>query len=88
MNKSSRVLGGSSLWGAMVDTVLSKYGWTMDYLLWEISYINIIMLITDSISVYPIRDKEDDRTGSTRVNNNTQKVSFSEFMQTMKQIKG
>ena len=49
---SSRVIGGRSLWGNLFDAALSKYGWTLDYLLWGISFQNITMLLSDSIQTY------------------------------------
>ena len=33
----------------MFDIVLEKYHWTFDYLLWGISYVNVHMLLSDSI---------------------------------------
>ena len=38
------------MWGGLLDVVLQKYHWTLDYLLWDISYINVQMLLADSIS--------------------------------------
>lgn len=38
------------MWGGLLDVVLQKYHWTLDYLLWGISYINVQMLLADSIS--------------------------------------
>jgi hypothetical protein len=38
------------VWGGLLDVVLQKYHWTLDYLLWGISYINVQMLLADSIS--------------------------------------
>lgn len=49
MSKSGRDIGGSSLWGSLLDIVLEKYHWTFDYLLWDISYVNVHMLLSDSI---------------------------------------
>jgi len=38
------------VWGGLLDVVLQKYHWTLDYLLWGISYVNVQMLLADSIS--------------------------------------
>lgn len=38
------------MWGNLLDVVLSKYHWTLDYLLWGISYQNVQMLLADTIS--------------------------------------
>ncbi|MDD3404976.1 MAG: hypothetical protein PHH23_01740 [Paludibacteraceae bacterium] len=42
--------------------MLSKYGWTLDYTLWGISFQNITMLLSDSISVFFEKDGDDDVT--------------------------
>lgn len=49
MSKSGRDIGGSSLWGSLFDVVLEKYHWTFDYLIWGISFVNVHMLLSDSI---------------------------------------
>jgi hypothetical protein len=49
VSKSGRDIGGSSLWGSLFDVVLEKYHWTFDYLLWGISFVNVHMLLSDSI---------------------------------------
>ena len=38
------------MWGSVFDVVITKYGWTLDYLLWEISFVNVQMLLSDTIS--------------------------------------
>lgn len=57
MSGSSRAVGGRSLWGSTFDVILSKYGWTLDYLLWGISYVNVQMLLSDTIAFV---DKENE----------------------------
>ena len=55
-SKSHRVVGGRSLWGNLLDVACAKYGWTLHYVLWEISYINLYMMLTDSITTVDIKD--------------------------------
>lgn len=31
--------------------VCAKYGWTLHYVLWEISYLNLQMMLADAIAV-------------------------------------
>ena len=50
MSGSNRVIGGRSIWGSLLDVVLQKYHWTLDYLLWGISFQNIQMLLADTMS--------------------------------------
>lgn len=45
--------GGRSIYGALIDPLCQRYGWTMDYVVWGISYQNIQMLLSDAqTSVY------------------------------------
>lgn len=39
--------GGRSIYGALIDPVAERYGWTLDYILWGISYANLRLLIAD-----------------------------------------
>lgn len=61
---SSRVVGGSSLWGGFFDVLLERYGWTFDYLLWGISYTNTQMLLSDSIQTFIISEKDKSSKGT------------------------
>lgn len=40
-------IGGSSIYGALVDFACNRYGWSLDYVLWEISYTNLYLLYSD-----------------------------------------
>lgn len=44
----------------MLDVVCSKYGWTFDYALWGISYMNLNMMIADSITVLTSFGKDEE----------------------------
>ena len=49
----SLFFGGKSVWGSTIDAVCKKYGWTLDYVMWGISSINLNMIMLDGIeSVY------------------------------------
>lgn len=39
--------GGRSIWGTLIDFACSRYGWNFQYVVWEISYINLMMLYKD-----------------------------------------
>lgn len=54
------MIGGRSLWGGMLDVVCAKYGWTFDYALWGISYMNLNMMIADSITVLTSYGKDEE----------------------------
>lgn len=52
------MIGGRSLWGAFISPICKKYGWTFDYVMWEISYQNLRMMQLDEIEVYS-KDKDE-----------------------------
>lgn len=39
--------GGNSIYGT-VDAILSKYHWTYDYLLWGVSWANVLLMMADA----------------------------------------
>lgn len=50
--------GGLSTYGALIDFACQRYGWTMDYVVWGISYVNLQMLMADAItSIYLSKDE-------------------------------
>ena len=59
-NKGSNVLsfGGKSLYGSLIDVACERYGWTMDYVVWGISYANLRMLMADMITTISLTDEE------------------------------
>lgn len=42
--------GGLSTYGALIDFACQRYGWTMDYVVWGISYLNLQMLMADAVT--------------------------------------
>lgn len=57
-DSSGITFGGLSVWGSLIDSVCSRYGWTMEYVLWGISALNVHMLLSDAItSVYLTEDE-------------------------------
>lgn len=46
-NDNTVTFGGKSIWGTIIDFACSRYGWTMDYVVWGISYTNLMMLYKD-----------------------------------------
>lgn len=45
--------GGRSIYGALIDPIAERYGWTLDYILWGISYANLRLLLADQpTSIY------------------------------------
>lgn len=52
------VFGGKSIWGSIVDVACERYGWTLDYVVWEISYNNLTLMLKDKITSIYLSDEE------------------------------
>lgn len=57
-SKGSIEFGGRSIWGTIIDAACERYGWTLDYVLWGISYSNLKLLLSDHIRTVFLTDKE------------------------------
>lgn len=52
------IFGGKSVYGKLIDAACERYKWTFDYVVWEISFVNLQLLLKDSIkSVYLTEDE-------------------------------
>ena len=51
-------LGGKSIYGALIDFACERYGWSYDYVIWGISYANLKLLMSDSISTHYLSKEE------------------------------
>lgn len=66
MNKAQKVkkqsntliFCGVSVWGNLIDPIAERYGWTLDYILWGISFANIRMLMADRRKEVYLTDEE------------------------------
>ena len=48
MQKSESVsFGGLTVYGSLFDPIMERYGWTLDYVIWGISYANLRMIAAD-----------------------------------------
>ena len=56
--KGSYTFGGKSLYGTVIDYACERYGWTMDYVVWGISYQNLQMLMEDSVQSIYLTEEE------------------------------
>lgn len=50
--------GGRSIYGTLIDAACQRYGWKMDYVVWGISYVNLMMLFSDTIEMVHLNDEE------------------------------
>lgn len=52
-DSGSLVFNGKSVYGTLIDVACERYGWSMEYVVWGISLINLNMLMADKVvSVY------------------------------------
>ena len=49
---------GRSVYGTLIDCACSRYGWTFGYVVWGISYINLQMLMSDTIATVYLNEQE------------------------------
>ena len=71
-NKNTYSFGGKSIYGTLIDFFAQRYGWTMDYILWGISYNNLQMLMSDAVTTVHLTDNERKRC---RVSNERNYIS-------------
>lgn len=56
--KGSVTCGGASLYGGVIDHVMQRYGWSLQYVLWGISAANLQLLTSDEqVSTYLTDDE-------------------------------
>ena len=57
-DKNSISFGGRSPWGSLIDRACERYGWTYDYVVWGVSYINLTMMLADCSNTIFLSDDE------------------------------
>ena len=55
--------GGTSQYGTLIDYACQRYGWTLDYVVWGISYTNLRMLMSDAITTIHLTTDEMKKLG-------------------------
>ena len=56
--ENSYTFGGRTIWGSLIDAACERYGWTFDYVVWGISYINLTLMLKDKITSIYLSDEE------------------------------
>ncbi|WP_455590873.1 hypothetical protein [Bacteroides sp.] len=64
-DSSSITFGGKSVYGTLIDFACQRYGWTMDYVVWGISYANLKMLMADAITTIYLSEDERKQLGKS-----------------------
>ena len=57
-NKNTLTFGGKSLFGSFIDVACERYGWTKQYVVWEIDYTSLRMMLADKINSVYLSDDE------------------------------
>ncbi len=57
-DKNNINFGGLSIYGTHIDAACERYGWTFDYVVWEISYTNLQLLMADKLTSIYVSDEE------------------------------
>lgn len=60
-DKSDLTFGGKSIYGTLLDHACERYGWTLDYVVWGISYVNLQLMLADNIQSIYLTDEEKKR---------------------------
>jgi hypothetical protein len=56
------VIGGRSIWGNTFHVLIEKFGWTLDYILWGISFVNIQMILLDAPEYFSDNGKKEKKS--------------------------
>lgn len=57
-DNSSVTFGGNSTYGTLIEFACQRYGWTMDYVMWGISYANLKMIMADAITTIYLSEED------------------------------
>lgn len=57
-SNNTYTFGGKSIYGALIDAACERYKWTFDYVVWEISYTNLQLLLKDKVNSLYLTDEE------------------------------
>ena len=79
-------MGGRSPWGSFLDAACERYKWTFDYVMWEISYVNLMMMLNDAVSIDYDTDTKKGRSKSKNKGNKQRTGGFNNFLSTMKEM--
>ena len=48
-DKGNLSFGGKTVYGTLIDSACERYGWSLEYVVWGISYTNLRMITADSV---------------------------------------
>lgn len=50
--------GGKTLFGQQIDVLLQRYGWTLEYTVWGVSYTTLTVLLADRVTQLILSEEE------------------------------
>ena len=65
------------MWGSVLDPMLAKYHWTLDYALWEVSYVNFTMLQADEFMIYEEKNSKNENISKKKEKSSSSKSTKS-----------
>jgi len=57
-DKNTFSFGGVSIYGSLIAAACEKFHWTMDYVMWGITFTNLQLLMRDSVKTVYLSDEE------------------------------
>lgn len=57
-NPNNIPFGGRTIYGRLIDVACERYGWTLDYILWGISAVNLQMMLADQMTSVFLTNEE------------------------------
>lgn len=69
-DKTMMHFGGRTLYGGLIDYACERYGWTLDYCVWGISYENLRLLTADANQSVHLSEEESKKLFSSSANIN------------------
>lgn len=81
----SLVFGGKTLLGALIDQACERYGWTVDYTVWGVSYATLRLLMADRVTTIYLTDEERKKVPAAVMQRDEEVIRASK--ETMAQIK-
>lgn len=70
--KNDFEFGGKTIYGTLIDQACERYGWTYDYVVWGISFINLQLLLADRIQSIYLTDDEKKKVRPSLLEHNPQ----------------
>lgn len=78
-NKCTFNFGGMSVYGTLIDAACERYHWTFDYVMWEISYTNLKLMLADAQKQVYLSEEERKRVKGVSSDRNRIKASDKEM---------